>query len=194
MGAREPLTFDEATHTYRFLGQVVPGVTQLLRPLVDFSRIRPEVLAAKADLGRRVHEACHYLDEDDLDEESVEADVEPYLQAYKRFLAESSAEILHAELMVFDPMLMYAGRIDRVLRLNGERWLVDLKTSIATPASAGPQTAAYLRALGDTTVTRRAALRLRPDGTYRLDALTNPNDMATFMACIAIHRHQETHA
>lgn len=194
MGAREPLTFDEATHTYRFLGQVVPGVTQLLRPLVDFSRIRPEVLAAKADLGRRVHEACHYLDEDDLDEESVDADVEPYLQAYKRFLAESSAEILHAELMVFDPMLMYAGRIDRVLRLNGERWLVDLKTSIATPASAGPQTAAYLRAMGDTTITRRAALRLRSDGTYRLDSLTNPNDMATFMACLSIHRHQETHA
>lgn len=194
MGAREPLTFDEESHTYRFLGQVVPGVTQLLRPLVDFSRVPPAVLAAKSDLGRRVHEACHYLDEDDLDEESVGADVEPYLQAYKRFRAESGAEIQHAELMVFDPMLMYAGRIDRVLRLNGERWLVDLKTSIATPASAGPQTAAYLRAMGDTTITRRAALRLRPDGTYRLDALTDPNDMATFLACLTIRRHMEKHA
>ena len=31
------LTFDEATHTYRFNGNVVPGVTSILSPLTDFS-------------------------------------------------------------------------------------------------------------------------------------------------------------
>lgn len=195
MGSRDDLlTFDPETHVYRFMGAVVPGVTQILRPLVDFSRVRPDVLAAKADLGRRVHEACHYSDEDDLDEESVEGDVEPYLQAYRRFLAESGARVLQAELRVFDPMLMYAGTLDRVLLLNGKRWLVDLKTSIATPGSVGPQTAAYMRALGDTSITRRAALRLHADGTYHLDPLTDPNDMATFMACLTVYRHLEKHA
>jgi hypothetical protein len=195
MGARDDLlTFDEQRHEYRFMGAVVPGVTHLLRPLVDFSRVPPAVLAAKADLGRRVHTACHFHAEDDLDPDSVEADVAPYLEAYKRFLAESGAVIQQVESRVFEPLLGYAGTLDLVLLLNGHRWVVDLKTSIVTPGSVGPQTAAYMRALGDTSITRRAALRLRPDGSYRLDSLTDPNDMPTFMACLAIHRHLEKHA
>ena len=43
MGARE-LTFDEATHTYRHAGAVVPGVTQLLAPLVNFDSLSDVVV------------------------------------------------------------------------------------------------------------------------------------------------------
>jgi len=194
MGARDMLTFEEASHTYRHGGQVVPGVTSILRPLVDYSSVPPHVLEAKADLGRRVHEACQYLDEDDLDEESVEADVDPYLAAYKRFKAETGALILLNEYRVFNPLHRYAGTLDRVFRINGESVLTDLKTCIVTPNSVGPQTAAYMRALDDSRVTRRAALRLRPDGTYRLEMLDDPNDWATFLACLTVHRHLEKHA
>lgn len=188
------LTFDEASHTYRHGGKVVPGVTSILRPLVDFSGIRREVLEAKADLGRRVHLACQLHDEDDLDESSVQEDVAPYLQAYRQFLTETGAEIVMNEARVFSGIYGYAGTLDRVLRIPQGHFLVDLKTCIATPSTTGPQTAAYLRALSDTNVTRRAALRLRPDGTYRLDELTDPNDWATFLACLTVHRHLEKHA
>jgi hypothetical protein len=192
MGARETLTFDEATHTYRLLGGVVPSVTQILRPLANFAGIPEEVLNAKRDLGRRVHLACQFDDEQDLDEYSVEADVRPYLDGWRRFLSESGAEVLHNEQRVADPLLMYAGTLDNVLLLNGAKWLVDKKTSFSLPRATGPQTAAYQRALGDRTVTHRGALRLRPDGSYRLDALTDPNDMAVFMACLTLHRFQES--
>jgi hypothetical protein len=90
--------------------------------------------------------------------------------------------------------LQFAGTLDRLLRIEGARWLVDLKTCFTTPITAGPQTAAYLRALGDTSVTRRAALRLRPDGTYRFDALTGVDDWSAFMACLTLHRFKESHA
>jgi hypothetical protein len=175
-------------------GALVPGVTSILRPLVDFSRISPDVLAAKADLGRRVHETCQFFDENDLDEESVQADVDPYLTAYKRFLAESGAEVIENELRVFEPTHCYAGTLDRVMYIGRDLWLLDLKTSIATPNTVGPQTAAYLRALRNPDITRRGALRLRPDGTYRLDTLTDPDDWATFLACLTVHRHLEKHA
>lgn len=193
MGARDMLTFDPVAHVYRFMGAVVPSVTQVLAPLVDFSGVPRAVLAAKADLGTRVHEACHYFDEDDLDEESVEADVDPYLQAWKKFKTETGAQVLACEQRVFDPLHMYAGTLDRVLMLDGHRTLVDLKTCISCPAAVGPQTAAYMQALGDMSITRRAALRLRPDGTYRLDLLSSPDDWAVYLSCLTLNRFLEKH-
>lgn len=193
MGAPELLTFDAATHTYRFMGDVVPGVTSILQPLVDFSGVPKHVLDAKRDLGKRVHEACHYFDEDDLDEESVEADVEPYLKAWQRFIRESGARVVVAEQPVFEPMQMYAGTLDAVIEYRGERYIIDRKTSVATPISTGPQTAAYQRALGDTSITRRAAVRLRADGTYRFDPLNGADDWSCFAGCLALHRFKEKH-
>lgn len=193
MGARDQLTFDEATHTYRLLGAVVPSVTQVLAPLVNFAGIPAGVLEAKRELGRQVHYACQLLDEDDLDTDSVTEEIEPYLAAYRQFKVDTGALVLLNEMQVAEPMLQYAGTLDRVLVINRVRYLVDLKTCIATPIAVGPQTAAYLRALGDTSVTHRAALRLRPDGTYRLDTLTGADDWSCFMACLALHRFKESH-
>lgn len=192
MGSRD-LTFDEARHEYRLLGAVVPGVTQILRPLVNFAGIPQHVLEAKAELGRQVHYACQLLDENDLDEDSVEEEIEPYLNAYRAFLRDTGAGVVLNEQQVAEPLLQYAGTLDRVMLIGRVKWLIDLKTCISTPIAVGPQTAAYWRALGDTSVQRRGALRLRPDGTYRLDELTDPNDMACFMACLTLHRFKEQH-
>jgi hypothetical protein len=193
MGARDILTFDEATHTYRLLGGVVPGVTQILRPLNNFAGIPPAVLEAKADLGRRVHFACQLDDEDDLDESSVEEDVAPYLAGWRAFLRDTGAVVLANEQRVAEPLFMYAGTLDNVLLLNGKKVLTDKKTSFTLPMAVGPQTAAYQRALGDASVTHRAALRLRADGTYRFDPLTGADDWAVFMACLTLHRFKESH-
>jgi len=192
MGARDTLTFEERTHTYRVAGVVVPSVTQILRPLMAFEGIPPAVLEAKADLGRRVHFACQLDDEDDLDESSIEDDVAPYLEGWRRFLRDSGAHVLHNEQRVLEPHLMYAGTLDNVIGYQRRKWLVDKKTSIATPISAGPQTAAYMRALNDPEVTHRAALRLRADGTYRFDPLTGADDWAAFVACLTLHRFKES--
>lgn len=193
MGARE-LTFDEATHTYRVGGVRVPSVTQILAPLSSFEGIPREILEAKRDLGQRVHFACQLDDEHDLDESSVEDDVAPYLFAWRKFLAESGARVVHNERRVYEPAMRYAGTLDNALELQGYRWLVDKKTSIATPISAGPQTAAYLRALNDPSVTRRAAVRLRPDGTYRFDPLSGADDWSAFLSCLTLLRFKESHA
>lgn len=187
------LVRDDATHTYRHHGEVVPGVTSILRPLSAFDGIPRDVLEAKADLGRRVHVACQFHDESDLDESSIEADVEPYLSAYQRFLRESGALVLLNEHFVYEPTYRYAGQLDRVLSAFGHRWLVDLKTCFTTPMSAGPQTAAYHRALAAPDVTHRAALRLRADGTYRFDPLKGANDWAAFLACWTLHQFKEGH-
>jgi hypothetical protein len=193
MGAREVLQFDEATHTYTVGGAIVPGVTSILKPLIDFSMVPPDVLARKADLGRRVHFACQLLDEDDLDEDTIEPDVAAYLDAYRLFKHETRALVLLNEQQVFHKLYRYAGTLDRVLSIAGVRWLIDLKTCFTTPMSAGPQTAAYQMAMDGGTTLRRGALRLRPDGTYRLDPLDGADDWSCFMSCLTLLRFKESH-
>lgn len=188
------LTFDEAEHTYHFNGVRVPGVTSILRPLANFDGIPMDVLEAKRDLGQRVHFACQLDDESDLDASSIGDDVAPYLEAWRKFLSESGARVVHNERKVYEPTLRYAGTLDNVLEIGGKKWLVDKKTSISTPIAAGPQTAAYLRALNDPTVTRRAAVRLRPDGTYRFDSLAGTDDWSAFLSCLTLQRFKEKHA
>ena len=184
---------DDATHTYRFGGVVLPSVTQILRPLIDLSGIPRDVLEAKRDLGQRVHAACHYLSENDLDPSSVDPDVEPYLAGFERFLRETGAEIIANEQFVHSQQWGYAGQLDLIARIDGATHLLDIKSCVAVPMSAGPQTAAYLRALGDPSVTHRGALRLKPDGRYVLEPLHNPNDWAAFFAALSLLRYKESH-
>lgn len=185
------LTFDEASHRYAYEGVPVPGVTSLLSPLVDFSRVDPQVLAAKADLGRRVHAACQFWSEGDLDPDSVQDDVQPYLCGWQKFVEQTDARIVACEVRVYDPLYRYAGTLDVIADIAAERFLLDIKTSIARPLAVGAQTAAYMRALRDPSVTRRGAVRLRPDGTYRLDSLTDPDDWSAFLAALTLHRYRE---
>lgn len=185
------LAFDTVAHAYTWDGHPVPGVTTILLPLMDFSRIDPEVLAAKAALGTAVHVATELSDADDLVEDSVHDSVRPYLDAWRKFRSDTGAEILSAEQQVFHPLHRYAGTLDRVLKLDGLKYLTDIKSSAEIPASAGPQTAAYLSALGDASVIRRAVVQLKPDGAYRFHKLEDPNDMAVFISCLTIYRHRE---
>ncbi|MGD9599954.1 MAG: PD-(D/E)XK nuclease family protein [Steroidobacteraceae bacterium] len=188
------LTFDEASHVYRLDGVVVPSVTQLLQPIrPDFDRIPPAVLEAKRALGIEVHFACELDDDDDLDEDSVPAAVEPYLQAWRKFKADAGVEVLANERKLVHVGLRFAGTLDRLVRVRaGDVYLIDLKTSISMAPSFGVQLAGYqllLEAADDLAGVKlaRKGLQLRDDGTYRLIPYENPNDVAAFRACLSLH-------
>lgn len=182
------IDFDEATHTYRVGGQVRPSVTQILRPIVDFSAVPPGVLQAKSDLGVRVHRATELDDADDLEESSVGDDVRPYLQAWRDYLRDTGAVVLLSEGRVYNPGANYCGTLDRVLDIDGAEWLVDIKTSAQVHRAVGPQTAAYEQALGWRGPLRRGVVQLRPDGSYRFRELHDPRDWVIFQACNLIFR------
>lgn len=167
------LTFDPRTHTYYFESKPIPSVTDILRPALTWFSVRSE---AAAERGDRVHQACEDIDsgfEPELDDES-----EPYVRAYQRFLGEANVEIVASEFRAFHPAMRYAGTIDRVIQVNGELEILDLKTGVTAPWM-GMQLAAYSEALyvqcALATRPKLVVLQLKDNGDYRLHEFTDIN-------------------
>ena len=192
------IRFDPDSHTY-WLGSVrVPSVTQILGVITDFSMVDPEVLAYKAQLGTAVHLATELYDAGTLDPASIDPVVEPYLDAWVRFLSETGFEVDAIEQRVFHPAHIYAGTLDRTGRLDGRTAVLDIKTSAALMPSVGPQLAAYQEALAageqKTRPERRLAVQLKPDGTYRLKEYSDPADWAAFLSIKTLMSWADKHS
>lgn len=183
------LEFDPVAHRYSMDGRELPSVTQILGRYEDWSGVNPEVMAAAMARGTRVHAACALMLDGFIGPHDSGDDIAPYLAQFERFLAESGFVATLSEQRVYSAKLHYAGTLDLYGGLPKRKSaLIDIKTG-SVPRSAGPQTAAYARALKecDGHETRcRYALLLRPEG-YKLIPLENPNDDQVFMAALTMH-------
>jgi hypothetical protein len=185
------ITFDAAAHRYALSdGRELPSVTTILKAqgliddtwFTDTARLR----------GDFVHLACRMLDDDELNEATVDEAIRPYLDAYRAFVRTAKPEWTYIEHRVFDAVLGYAGTLDRAGVVGGHRLLVDLKSGGIYP-SVGPQTAAYRRCLPEPHTWKRAALQLKEDGSYVLHQLTDRSDEDTFLAALRLHQWKQRH-
>lgn len=129
----------------------------------------------KADLGTKIHDAIEaYV----LDKPAPEwpSDIAPYLEHAVGFLTDFEVLVEMTEAEVYNRNQMYAGRLDMIATIAGERWLVDFKTGSGVYPEVGLQMAAYAHAefIGKPDksehpmpkVDRAAVVHLRPEG-YR---------------------------
>jgi hypothetical protein len=86
-------TFQENGHIYRrHDGQICCSVTQTIQRSgqgPDYSRVPALTLEWKQNLGRIIHSATHYFDEQDLIWETLDPEAVPYVQAWERFRRDS---------------------------------------------------------------------------------------------------------
>lgn len=192
MSGLPEVSFDEVKHKYTCEGLTLPSVTQILTAvgLPDLSAIPAVTLQWKAELGTMVHLATELDDQNELDYNSLDDRIIPYLEAYRRFKSESGFKIIDIEKMVFDPALKYAGKLDRFGILNGKRSLLDIKTGVFDSLSVGPQTAAYARAYTDLKC-NRYTLQLKDNGNYKLHKLNNDNDFNIFLSALNLYRWKQ---
>jgi hypothetical protein len=179
------LTFDEATHTYRFGGNVVPGVTSILAPLTNFDRVPPHVLEAASNFGKAVHKACELDDLGELDEAALDPALVPYLQAWRKFSADHAVEWTVIEKPVYHPTMNYAGTPDRIGSVKGDLTVVDIKSTAQLYPSVGPQLSAYAHADGNAHA-KRLAVQLKADGTYVAKPYTDPADFPVFASLLTL--------
>lgn len=185
------LEFDPVAHRYTLDGRELPSVTQILGRYEDWSGINPEVKAAAMARGTRVHAACALMLDGFIGPHDSGDDIAPYLVQFERFLAESGFVATLSEQRVYSAKLHYAGTLDLYGGMPKRKCaLIDIKTG-SVPRAAGPQTAAYARALKEChgygmDTKYRYALLLTPGG-YKLVLLDNPNDDQVFLAALTMH-------
>lgn len=105
------LDFDPDKHEYRLDGSLVPSVTQVLHAcgmLPDYSRLDPFF----RERGSAVHEAIRLDLRGELEEESVDEEVAPYLDRFRRWAAEVELRPLWIEGPLACPVYRYAGTPD----------------------------------------------------------------------------------
>lgn len=192
------IDFDAETHTYRLRGVPVPGVTAAMVPLThgSFYGIAADVLAAASLLGRQVHACIEQDIRGELDDDAMLDAWRPYVAQWRKFRAVSGFEPILSESIVYSERDGYAGTLDLFGRLNGRLALVDAKRTAMVPRSAGPQTAAYLRALRSCRPdicppgahVDRFALHLKPGDEigFRLVPFKDARDELDFLAALRV--------
>jgi hypothetical protein len=184
------LTFDEIEHRYYWQGKPVPGVTSVLSALHNFDGVPEEILKPAQDRGTAVHLACEYDDKGILDDASIDERISGYVQAWRQFRSDNATEWTHIEHQCFHSVLRYAGTLDRAGTINGEKWLIDIKTSVQSHPVWGVQTAAYSNA-ANLTDHKRGTIQLRSDGTYRFHEWKSASDWPVFVSLLTVNNFLE---
>jgi hypothetical protein len=192
MIAAAAFEFIEETHTYICEGRIVPSVTQVLDAcgLVCYDHIPKAILDHKAEIGQAAHAACHYLDEGELEWESLDPEVEPYVRAWQKFRSEAPFQhelVEHRGIAQADGMT-FGFTLDRTGTFDGRPVLLEIKCTANVEISWGPQTAAYELAQCKRDGIRRAriAVHLKPNETYSLLRFSEVQDYQIFKAALAI--------
>lgn len=163
------LTFEEATHTYRYNGVIVPGVTSILKPLSqEIYKYAPERnMNFASGRGSDVHKAIEFYSQYEVIE--IESSNRAYLDAYIKFSKDYSHISLRNEYSVYSD-LGYAGTLDNIGRVDGEWTLIDYKTtSELHKKMVGIQLSAYRQALleEEMEINQALCLQLKKDGKYK---------------------------
>lgn len=182
------LTFDPEKHIYRVDGLKLPSVTDICKPLVTFGEVSQEVLRQAARRGSQVHEYAELIDYGmEANDLEVEPELVGYVTAYTRFLRDYKPEWELIEKPLYSLDMGYAGTIDRYGIIDGEKTIVDIKTSSsanrATRIAWAVQLEAYLGLLG-CGFAKRYNLWLKSDGSYQLISATKTEQKYSFKASV----------
>jgi hypothetical protein len=115
---------------------------------------------AAADKGSRVHKCIEYLIEGetikhddkykDANDEEKELTIEEYecILSFKKWVDDAKPEFLAKEIVTVSNEYNYAGMIDIVAKVDGQRYIIDLKTSQNVWPSHRLQVSAYNKSFG----------------------------------------------
>ncbi len=187
------LQFEESTHTYTRNGVVIPGVTETLQSagIIDTTWFT-ESAAWK---GSRIHLACQFDDEGDIEESEFTEEELGYLEAWRKFKEKNKVDFTAIERPMGNDD--YSGTPDRIVVIEKSRKspteaILDLKTGAIQPWVA-LQLAAYSELFIG--IFCRIAVRLKPDGKYIVQEFPiheRRGDLNIFLAALAIRNWKES--
>jgi len=174
------LVFKPETHQYFLDGTVLPSVTRILS---DMGFIDKTFYTDHGrDRGQYVHLATELDDRNELDEETLDIELAPYLAAWRSFKRETGFQIEDIEKPVASEIYRFAGKFDRSGILNGNRCILDIKGGTVSPWAA-LQLAAY--EIAENKRLKRYAVQLMSTGKYKLHPFTDRMDKQIFLSAVS---------
>jgi hypothetical protein len=185
------IKFDSVTHTYSDAAGKLPSVSEILSTVfkIDTRFFTPE----SAERGKWVHDHCNLIDRGIIKRSDVVHENAGYLDAYERFGRENPYTVIDIEKVVCNKYLRYAGRLDRIIEIDGKNILVDLKTGQKQKYHK-LQGAAYRMAYQDITGSKIDSvwmLYLNKKGTYKVEHCGDPVYMDYWKACRKLYDFME---
>lgn len=177
----------------------MPGVTEVLSIFADYARVPRHVLEAKRILGRAVHRCIELYEAEQLDPDSVDDAVMPYLEGWIRLRNDMPGYVFAAEEIIYHRKYGFAGRLDinYALKRDDSLWQWDVKCVDTMSDATALQTSAYQEAWNDghpdQKITKRAGVQLRPDGTYRFHVYKERSDFGVFLNALNLKRWMMNH-
>lgn len=107
-----PVDFDPDGHIYTHNGLSLPSVTGILKAEGFIETAFYDEWSR--DRGTAVHVATAYDDAGELDEDSLDPVIDPYVEAWRRFKRESGFIVEASELSMRSSVYHFAGTIDTV--------------------------------------------------------------------------------
>ncbi|ADK81892.1 PD-(D/E)XK nuclease family protein [Sediminispirochaeta smaragdinae] len=164
------IDFAPEEHAYRVDGRKVSSVTSILKSegFIDTRWYKP----SGTSRGEMVHQGTEAIDRGHLTiAQFPPSEIIPYLKAWQSFKADIGvSEFVIIELPIGSKVMEYGGIPDRVAVINGEYWLLDIKSG-AHELWHGHQLAAYKIALEETfglKVAKRRVVHLKKTGKYSI--------------------------
>lgn len=148
-----------------------------------------EARDSKAGLGTSVHAALEALVQGTVpDLADFDESARGYVTAICSWWLSDQPELVDQEFIVAHPELDYAGRVDLLCEINGERWLVDLKTSNKLSPKFHCQMGLYAMAMdacGFGRPDRLAVLHALPDGEFVfVESMVRDEHVALIPRCV----------
>lgn len=201
------LKFDESTHTYRWKGVKVPGVTSILADFikVEISGVKyhvnrntgqvisSSVMEEAAAKGKDIHLGSQLIAQGGIDWDALDGMYTGPLRQFEKWLEDYNPQILFTEAPFYSERYGYAGTIDliaNVPRIGKALCFIDIKTGGCD--SVGPQTSAYEAGWCEHNKykagTQRWVLKIPKNGDpYKFERLTGKQDFDYFKSCLFIH-------
>jgi hypothetical protein len=143
-----------------------------------------------ATMGSRIHVLAEQLARGQ--EPVVTPEELPFVDSYRTWLAEFRPRFLAAEEMVVSLRHNFAGTLDAIAVIDGDTWLLDLKTGSGVYPEAGLQLAAYghaefigrpgiIRRFRIPRVTRYGVVHVRPGGARLVEYAVDRGTFAAFL-------------
>ena len=172
MKRQNEFVYNEATRIHTLGGKIIPSVSNIVSPLVDYSEVPKDRLERKRDLGIAFHDAIRLYLHDDLDEESLDEQLIIPMKQFREFWLDyefknlPSPAIIAIEKPFCNTKLKYCGKPDLVT----EDAVYDWKLRKLDPVGDPIRMAGYAGLIGDYPIlsTRKIIVEFSLDGRYKV--------------------------